>query len=106
MRRYKTRNKPPNERLGEAPPPAIAQLMDWADELSTTTDPARCLEAGKNLLRSNAENLWNIGTVGLAPQPVVVSKHLKNVVPNGIWGWYNRWTLCHHPATWYINESP
>ena len=106
VRHYKTRNKPPNERRGEVPPPAIAQLMDWADELRTTTDPARRLEAGKNLLRSNAENLWNIGTVGLAPQPVVVSKRLKNVVPNGIWGWDNRWTLSYHPATWYIDESP
>ena len=106
VRHYKTRNKPPSERRGEIPPPAIAQLMDWADELRTTTDPARRLEAGKNLLRSNAENLWNIGTVGQAPQPVVVSKRLKNVVPNGIWGWDNRWTLSYHPATWYIDDSP
>ncbi len=106
VRHYKTRDKPLAEREGEVPPPAIRQLMDWADVLRTTTDPARRLEAGKNLLRSNAENLWNIGTVGMAPQPVVVSKRLKNVVPNGIWGWDNRWTLSYHPATWYIDESP
>lgn len=106
VRHYKTRKKPLAERLGEPPPPAIAELMDWADVLRTTTDPTLRLEAGKNLLQSNAENLWNIGTVGLAPQPVVVSKRLKNVVPNGIWGWDNRWTLSYHPATWYIDESP
>ena len=106
VRHYKTRDKPLADREGEVPPPAIRQLMDWADVLRTTTDPARRLEAGKNLLRSNAENLWNIGTVGMAPQPVVVSKRLKNVVPNGIWGWDNRWTLSYHPATWYIDESP
>ena len=106
VRHYKTRDKPLAEREGEVPPPAIRQLMDWADVLRTTTDPAHRLEAGKNLLRSNAENLWNIGTVGMAPQPVVVSKRLKNVVPNGIWGWDNRWTLSYHPATWYIDESP
>ena len=105
-RYYKTRDKPAAERLGETPPPEILQLMDWADELRTTTDAERRLAAGRNLLRSNAQNLWNIGTVGLAPQPVVVSKRLKNVVPNGIWGWDNRWTLSYHPATWYLDETP
>ena len=106
VRHYKTRDKSADERLGEAPPPEILQLMDWADELRTTTDAERRLAVGRNLLRSNAENLWNIGTVGLAPQPVVVSKRLKNVVPNGIWGWDNRWTLSYHPATWYLDDTP
>ena len=105
VRHYKTRHKPRAQWEGEVPPPPIADLMGWADELRTTTDPAKRIAAGKNLLRSNAENLWNIGTVGLAPQPVVVSKRLRNVVPNGIWGWDNRWTLSYHPATWYIDEA-
>ena len=96
-RYYQTQNRPEAEQLGEVPPPIIRQLQAWADELRTTTDPTRRLQAGKNLLRAGADNLWTIGTVGLAPHPVVVSKRLKNVVPNGIWGWDNRWTLSYHP---------
>ena len=104
-RYYETQDRPPGQQLGEKPPPVVLQLQAWADELRTTTDPRRRLEVGKNLLRSGAENLWTIGTVGLAPHPVVVSKRLKNVIPNGIWGWDNRWTLSYHPATWYFDED-
>ena len=104
-RYYETQDRPVAERLGEKPPPVVLQLQAWADEMRTTTDPRRRLAAGKRILRSGAENLWTIGTVGLAPHPVVVSKRLKNVIPNGIWGWDNRWTLSYHPATWYLDEG-
>ena len=92
-------------RLGEEPPPIMKELLHYADEMRMTTQPAYRLEMGKKLLASAAENLWVIGTVGLAPHPVVVSKRLKNVLPNGIWGWDNRWTLAYHPATWYFDEE-
>lgn len=104
-RYYETQDRPPAERLGEKPPPIVLQLQAWADEMRTTTDPRRRLAVGKEILRSGADNLWTIGTVGLAPHPVVVSKRLKNVIPNGIWGWDNRWTLSYHPATWYLETQ-
>ena len=103
-RHYETRHRPAGERLGEPPPPIIRRLQVWADELRTSTDPARRAAAAKNLLRASAENLWTIGTVGLAPHPVVVSRRLRNVIPNGSWGWDNHWTLPYHPATWYFDE--
>ena len=99
---FLTAGRPAAERLGTAPPAHIRRLQRWAQELRTTTDPQRRIELGKNLLRANAENLWTIGTVGLAPQPVAVSRRLKNVIPNGIWGWDNRWTLSYHPPTWHL----
>ncbi|HJN49382.1 MAG: ABC transporter substrate-binding protein [Pseudomonadales bacterium] len=92
-------------RLGEEPPPAMQELQRWSDELRWATDPAVRLAAGKKILASSAENLWTFGTVGLAPHPVVISSRLKNVIPNGIWGWDNRWTLSYHPSTWYFQES-
>jgi hypothetical protein len=42
--------------------------------------------------------------IGLAPQPVIVSKRLKNVTLQGYWGWDNRWTMPYHPATWYLEK--
>lgn len=91
-------------RLGEEPPPIMKQLQRWTDEMRMTMDDRRRLEIGQKILRVGADNLWVIGTVGLAPHPVVVSKRLKNVLSNGIWGWDNRWTLAYHPATWYLSE--
>ena len=90
--------------LGEEPPPEIRQLQLWADELGTTMDRDRRIEVGKLLLAANAENVWTIGTIGLAPQPVVTSNRLKNVVESGLWGWDIRYTLPYHPATWFLEQ--
>ena len=90
-------------RLGEEPPAVMKQLQAWADEMRTTMDEDRRITLGKKILASNAKNLWSIGTVGLAPHPVVVTKDLRGVPPKAIWGWDNRWTLSYHPATWYFD---
>jgi peptide/nickel transport system substrate-binding protein len=89
---------------GEEPPPKIMQLIDWWVEMTTTLDMDRRLWLGKQILRSQAENLWTIGTLGLAPQPVVVHNSLHNVPERGYWGWDNRWSLPYHPETWYLNR--
>ena len=89
---------------GEQPPAEIIQLQDWWQELTRSAEPARVTELGRNILRSSAENVWTIGTVGLAPQPVIVSGRLHNVPAQGYWGWDNRWTMAYHPATWYLTQ--
>jgi peptide/nickel transport system substrate-binding protein len=89
-------------RTGEEPPEEIRRLIRWWDEMRTSMDEQRRIELGKRILRSQAENLWTIGTVGLAPHPLVVSNRLRNVPKAGYWGWDNRWTLPYHPETWYL----
>jgi peptide/nickel transport system substrate-binding protein len=89
---------------GEQPPPEIIELQQTADEFVATMDPERRIQLGKRILAANAENLWTIGTVGLAPQPVVVSRRLKNVADEGFWGWDIRGTMPYHPATWYLER--
>ncbi len=93
-------------RLGEEPPEEMKQLQRWADEMRVTMDEDRRIALGKKILASNAENLWCIGTVGLAPHPVVITEHLRGVPAKAIWGWDNRWTLSYHPATWYFDDAP
>ena len=91
--------------LGEEPPELIRNLQYWGGQLLTATDEAHRTKAAKALLQGHADNLWAIGTVGTAPHPVAVSRRLRNVVPNGIWGADNRWTTPYHPSTWYIDET-
>ena len=90
---------------GEEPPPKIMQLLDWWTEMTTTLDEDRRLWLGRQILRSQAQNLWAIGTLGLAPQPVVVHNTLHNVPERGYWGWDNRWSLPYHPETWYLSRQ-
>ncbi|MDE0450393.1 MAG: ABC transporter substrate-binding protein [Gammaproteobacteria bacterium] len=91
--------------LGEEPPELIRNLQYWGGELLRATDEEHRTKAAKTLLRAHADNLWAIGTVGHAPQPVAVSRRLKNVWPAGIWGADNRWTMAYHPATWYLDDT-
>lgn len=90
--------------IGTEPPSEFRQLQVWFYQMRTALDPARRIEFGRKLLTSNAENLWTIGTIGLAPHPVVISQHLRGVPEQGIWGWAHRWTMPYHPATWYFDK--
>lgn len=90
---------------GERPPREIRDLQRWWVELTRSSDPERVTQLGKLILASTADNLWTIGTVGLAPQPVVVSRRLRNVASQGYWGWDNRWTMAYHPATWFLEPA-
>jgi len=94
---YRTAGK-----TGEEPPPEIRRLLQAWEEMTTSIDPDRRVALGKEILRSQARNLWTIGTLGLAPQPVVVSNALGNVPERGWWGWDDRWTLPYHPETWFL----
>ena len=94
-------------KFGEAgvkPPPVMEKLQSLVDQMWVTMDEEERHKIGQEILAIGAERLWVIGTIGLAPHPVVVSSRLKGVPPKGIWGWDNRWTLANHPATWYIDE--
>lgn len=52
------------------------------DEAIKTTNPAKRLTLAKEIIRLNSENLWTIGTVGLAPATMgigVVKNNFRNV---------------------------
>jgi peptide/nickel transport system substrate-binding protein len=97
---YRTAGK-----TGEEPLPEIRRLLQAWEEMTTSMDPDRRVVLGKEILRSQARNLWTIGTLGLAPQPVVVSHALRNVPERGWWGWDDRWTLPYHPETWFLRPA-
>ena len=90
---------------GEEPPAIMKELQSLVDQMWVAMDEQERIKIGRKILQAGADNLWVIGTVGLAPHPVVVSRRLQGVPKEGIWGWDNRWTLVNHPATWYIDES-
>ena len=72
--------------LDEEPPPIMQRPQGWAEEMRTTMDPAGRLALGRKILATHAENVWNIGTVGLAPHPVVVASRLHGVPATGVLG--------------------
>ncbi|VAW21034.1 hypothetical protein MNBD_ALPHA12-2068 [hydrothermal vent metagenome] len=66
---------------GMAPTPEIQRLMDIIDEAKVSSRP-RQIELAKELFQLWADNVWEIGTVGLTPMVqgvVVVNNKLRNV---------------------------
>jgi len=62
-------------------------LMDLSLEWEETIDPDRRAEIWKEMLKIHADELYGIGILNEAPQPVVVSNRLKNVPQKGLWAW-------------------
>lgn len=90
---------------GMEPPDNVKQLIDWWEILRRTADINERIAAGKQILQSQAENIWAIGIIGLGPHPVIVHNRLKNVPRNGYWGWDSRWSWPYYPETWYIQQD-
>ncbi len=77
-----------NGEVGQAPDlPEARRLMELAliwDR--ATTDEEREM-AWREMLKIHADQVYGIGILAEAPQPVVVNKGLRNVPVKGIWAW-------------------
>ena len=106
------------DKEGEEPPQQIKDLYKLWGDLRQVTDPQERIRLGKKLLRSQAENLWAIGTVGESLRPVIVSNRLHNVPQfirdkdgqllkeeRALWGIPWLATCLHHPEQFYIKED-
>lgn len=64
---------------GIEPPAEMKEIMALYDEYLVATDFDARHEIGKKIVRMSAENIWSIGTVGVAPTPIIVHNKLRNV---------------------------
>lgn len=80
---FQTRGK-----AGEPPEtPEAQQLMALFEEWSTASNESEKAAIWEEMLEINAEQVFEIGLVSAAPQPVVVSKRLRNFTKDGIYVW-------------------
>jgi len=87
---------------GWEPPQVIKDLYTWLDEYNLSESE----EAAHNTLKSMAEHVWTIGTVGNAPFPLFVRNNLMNVnETGGYWTWDSLWTYPEFPEQWWIKQS-
>lgn len=64
----------------------VKKLSEWLDIVQSTTDEDEREEYARRILESNAENVWQIGTVGQWPHPLIANDNLRNVVKEFVWG--------------------
>lgn len=73
---------------GEAPDlPEAQRLMNLFLNWTTATDANQRAAAWREMLKIHSENVFAIGLISGAPQPVVVSNRLHNVPTKAIWAW-------------------
>lgn len=72
---------------GQKPTGDVLKAMELYDKWVVTTDPDERLQLGKDLLKLTTQNIWGIGTVGIAPVPVVVKDTLRNVPEKATRDW-------------------
>jgi peptide/nickel transport system substrate-binding protein len=73
---------------GEAPDMEHPRrLLELFNEWSAATGPDGRAAAWREMLAIHADQIYGIGLVSGAPQPVVVSTRLRNVPQKAIWAW-------------------
>ncbi|XDA97654.1 ABC transporter substrate-binding protein [Sulfitobacter sp. LCG007] len=73
---------------GEPPDmPAAERLMELAQDWKHTTSAQDRERIWREMLHIHAENLFGIGILSGAPQPIVVNRRLRNVPERGVWAW-------------------
>ncbi len=73
---------------GESPDmPEAAQLLELSRQWEQTTSETEKHAIWKKMLRIHADQVYGIGVIAETPQPVVASKHLRNVPEDVLWSW-------------------
>jgi peptide/nickel transport system substrate-binding protein len=87
---------------GEEPPQTIKDAIHAWEQLRLTLDEDEQKKWAQELLSYQAENLWTIGTVAGAPQPVIVRNNLRNVPEEGYLGWDVQQMDTYHPEQFFV----
>lgn len=82
----------------------MKDLHRWWEQMLEEPDKEKRIELGKNVLRSQAENLWTIGTVGQAPYPQIVAEDLGNYPKEGLWAWDTLWSMTRDPSQFFFEH--
>lgn len=93
-----------NGEEGEEPPQHMKDLLDKWERMTATLDEDERTRLGKEILKEQAENLWVIGTVGLAPVPILAAKNMRNIPEEQLWGWDCFFGSIFGAPTWYLEH--
>ena len=74
--------------VGEAPDmPEAERLMQLAHDWEVATSEDERKAVWTEMLKIHADQLYAIGILNGAPQPIVVSNRLRNVPEQAMWAW-------------------
>ena len=83
---------------GKEPPDFYMQAFKAFEQFQKTLAP----EDADKLLKLQADNLWSIGTVGLAPYPMVAKNNLRNFPDKGSFVWDDLFVYPYHTPLFFF----
>lgn len=89
---------------GEQPPAEYLEYFQMAREMTTTLDEDRRTEIAKELWQAQADQVWHIGTVGMAPYPIIIKETLRNFPEEGVWSGGDLWLHPYDPEQFFIEQ--
>jgi peptide/nickel transport system substrate-binding protein len=93
-----------NGKEGEEPPQEQKDLLTKWEQMKATLDENERTRLGKEILAAQAENLWTIGSVGLAPVPICVASNLVNIPDEQLWGWDCYFASIFGAPSWFFKQ--
>lgn len=94
-----------NGASGERPDDDMIRATELFINLRAETDLDKIIEMGKEIMKINVENLWQIGIVGLTPLPRLAASNMRNIPPAGMWGVAGTWSQDYnYPEQWYFKH--
>ena len=89
---------------GIEPPAEYMSYFELGYELQNTLDDDRREEIAEELWQAQADEIWSIGTVGMAPYPVIVNEDLRNFPEEGVWSGDILWLHTYDPEQFYLDR--
>jgi peptide/nickel transport system substrate-binding protein len=93
-----------NGAKGQEPPPEVRKALDAWTRARQYGPGDEMTKACREIVKAHIDNLWSIGTVGFYPQPVIISKRMRNVPKDGLLSWDWGYMGRYQPAQFYISE--
>ena len=91
---------------GIEPPDEVKRNIERWEGMIATRDVDEKTRLGREILASQADNLWVIGTVGEVPLPMPRSNKLRNFPERGGHDWsIGSWTGPQHPSQFYLVQE-
>jgi len=94
-----------NGEQGEEPPAEVKKNYERWKKAKFAKNQEERIKYAKELLESQAENLWTIGTVGMAPIPIVARANIENVMEKCLFTWDYFYTQPTHPDQFFFKKS-
>jgi len=89
---------------GIEPPAEVKKLYELGDQFLAAETEEEKIALGQQIWQSQADNVWMIGTVGMAPYPVIVKSNLRNIPEQGIFSGDLLWLHGYNPEQFFLQQ--